>query len=123
VRALSRRAFVLCVCGGGNTEEEGSEQQEEGRDQRAAPEEEFDSEEEDLDDFIVYGPDEEQERRKARKERRQHAGALGVSQSQLEEAASIFGGDMSEFLQNQFDDEEYEVNICSLCFPPFSFFC
>jgi transcription elongation factor SPT6 len=89
-------------------EEEGSEQQEEGRDQRAAPEEEFDSEEEDLDDFIVYGPDEEQERRKARKERRQHAGALGVSQSQLEEAASIFGGDMSEFLQNQFDDEEYE---------------
>lgn len=61
-----------------------------------------------MDDFIVYGPDEEQERRKARKERR-HAGTMGISQSQLDEAASIFGGDMSEFLQNQLDEEDYDV--------------
>jgi hypothetical protein len=69
-----------------------------------------------LDDFIVYGPDEEQERRKARKERR-HAGTMGISQSQLDEAASIFGGDMSEFLQNQLDEEDYDVRAAAASLP------
>ncbi|ELR24047.1 S1 RNA binding domain containing protein [Acanthamoeba castellanii str. Neff] len=88
-------------------DDEEDDQDQPPQDQRPAPEEDFDSEEEELDDFIVYGPDEEQERRKARKERR-HAGTMGISQSQLDEAASIFGGDMSEFLQNQLDEEDYD---------------
>lgn len=95
---------VLCV----HPVEELQQSQEEIGLRSAVPEDDFDSEEEDLEDFIVYGPDEEQERRQARKERR-HANALGISQSQLDEAASIFGGDMSEFLQNQIDEEDYEV--------------
>lgn len=85
-------------------------QEDETEQRGAVPEEDFDSEEEELEDFIVYGPDEEQERRKARKERR-HAISLGISQSQLDEANSIFGGDMSEFLQGQLDEEDFDVRI------------
>ena len=106
--AIDAHAAAAAGGGGWRCADEEDDQDQPPQDQRPAPEEDFDSEEEELDDFIVYGPDEEQERRKARKERR-HAGTMGISQSQLDEAASIFGGDMSEFLQNQLDEEDYDV--------------
>ncbi|KAL6060672.1 Transcription elongation factor SPT6 [Balamuthia mandrillaris] len=70
-------------------------------------ESEFDSSDDDLDDFLVYNDEDEEGRPITRKKKKKHrgAGVSHITESQLQEANSIFGGDMSEFLQDQMDDE------------------